>query len=315
MEKRLFIVVLTFLLATIFISGCIIEQNQQQAPNTKTQIKELTNQKQTNEDLGIIDELKENETRDETIEQEQSTKKDNNKPTSLIEQEVNIEKVKIEEVENQNFEKKNALKIIMLKKGESLEVGNWELFLEDIKAENGVYKAQYSIYMDGIKQKTFELENLKVLKLTFANGRQYYLTEVFDLGQKTNAVQVQVYDYKAPQKSTSTIEVGEIKYGYILNSMFPLPTLIEEKDLKTSEYVQTNYFKVYFYGVDKEQAKSRADILVTDKEDKEIVRWKLYNQQMFEIKTPSEKYAVLIDTIDDEKLQLKVKIYKINAFK
>ncbi|MFN3909669.1 MAG: hypothetical protein ACK4J0_00340 [Candidatus Anstonellaceae archaeon] len=312
-KNLLFLTLMIFALF-FFLSGCLLEEQKPVSEKQNT-IKEV--EQKINDSIEDIIEPDKNESTKEAQKQTEPKEQATEKPkqtteSTTIEQ---TEKLLVKKIEKPALDQKNAIKIQVLKKGEKVEIENWELLLEGIEMDNENFYAQYSVYYDGKKIKEFEVQNPYAAELKFDNGKEYIIVVVFPLGEKPNALQTQIYRTKALVQSSAKIEIGQVQNSYVLGDFYPFPKIINSGKLEIGQKINGEGFSVYYQGVDKTKIPLKAQFKITDNEDKEISQIELSNKQMVEIKfVDKTKYALELKEIDKETFDVEVNIYRIISF-
>ena len=215
------------------------------------------------------------------------------------------------------WDQKDALKIALLRKGETMEFTHWQIRLEDISYANAPYAEYLLLSGEGQPLSNFTLGQNQSYRFNASDGVEYLVVAVFNIGEGIpSAVQTQAYRISDLSRSASGVQIGAPMNAYDLKLEFPEPKLLVNQTLSIGQAAMAGEIGAELAAIDRSTTPISVSFRLLDSAKSEIGRAVLRNGQMVDVRMPSnERYSVVLAAIAAGGDQVTVSIYQTMSFR
>ncbi len=216
------------------------------------------------------------------------------------------------------WDAKKALKITLLRKGDSLAFDTLKIRLDNIVFQ-GRPLASYSV-LDSTNAvlKTFTLGQNESIRFTAPSNEEYLFVAIFNIGEGLpNAVQTQVYRTRdLLSASSGSSQIGIPENSYTLGLQYPKPVMLANQTIGIGQTVLArDALGVQLTEIDRSTRPVGASIRVSDASGAEIGTAKLQGGQMVQVRIDTQhRYYVVLQTVDATSDRAPVMIYQGMSF-
>ena len=211
---------------------------------------------------------------------------------------------------------KKAMKISMLRKGDSMGFDNWQIQLKNITFVNKPIAYYAVLDANNAVLQNFSLAQNGSFRYTAPNGEDYIFVSIFVVGNGLpNSVQTQVYRVKDLTASNSTAQISTPQNSYPLWKQYPAPVMLANKTMAVGETVSGGGISVMLNGIDRSTTPAGAQLVIMDETGAEMGTVLLQGGQLVEIRMDKQtRYDVILQPIDATSGHANVLIYRVLAF-
>ncbi|VVB57321.1 Uncharacterised protein [uncultured archaeon] len=211
----------------------------------------------------------------------------------------------------------NALKISMLRKGDTVSFGRSMLRLENIYYKSGPM-AQYTLSdQDGNNAQKLELGQNQSYQFTGPDKTEYAVRAIFIVGQgMPSGVQTQIYSAASAGASNTSAKLGRPENAYTIAYQYPPAVALANRTLSVGARVASaDGIGAELAGIDKTGKPASADLRVLDAQGAEIGTVNLQNGQMVLVTMDAQnRFDVVLQSLDTAGAQASVQIWRVMAF-
>lgn len=212
------------------------------------------------------------------------------------------------------WDAKKALKISLLRKGDSLGFDTLSIKLQDIRFA-GKPLADYQVLDSSNKMLTsFTLGQNESIRFSAPNGEEYLFVAIFNIGEGLpNAVQTQVYRTRDLMTvSTGTGAIGTAENSYTLTLQYPKPVLMANSSIGIGETVTASgALTAQLTAIDRSTRPAGVSIGITNAAGASLGTATLLGGQMVQVTIdPTHQYYVVLQTVDAVSDKASMQIYE-----
>jgi len=215
------------------------------------------------------------------------------------------------------WDQKDALKITLLRKGETMEFPRWQIRLDNITFVNAPAAGYTLMDGDGKAISPFTLRQNQSYRFTASDGVDYLVVAVFKVGEGVpSAVQTQAYRVSDLSRSAFSAQIGAPMNAYNLRLEFPEPRLLANQTLQIGQSLMAGELGAELTSIDRSGPSPTVSLRLLDNAGSEVGRAVLKNGQMVDVRMPSnERYSVVLAAISNAGEQVTVAIYQTQSFR
>ncbi len=211
------------------------------------------------------------------------------------------------------WDAKKAMKVSLLRKGDSLGFDTLNIRLQDIRFA-GKPLADYQVLDSSNKVLTsFTLGQNESIRFSAPNGEEYLFVAIFNIGEGLpNAVQTQVYRTRDLSTSGVTGQIGSVENSYTLTLQYPKPAMLANSSLIIGETISASgAISVELTAIDRSTRPAGVSVRIKDASGAEIGTAKLLGGQMVQLTLDAERrYYVVLQTVDAVSDRARLQIYQ-----
>ncbi len=211
----------------------------------------------------------------------------------------------------------NALKISMLRKGDTVSFGRSQVHLDNIYFNNSPI-AQYELLdQDGNFVKRLELGQNQTFQFSGPDKIDYVVRTVFVVGEgMPNGVQTQIYRAMDLNAMPWAADIGRPLGAYSLRLEYPAPKLMDNKSLGVGDIMTGGEIAVQLTEIDRSGDAPVARLRIMDASRAGLGMTGLMGQQMADVRMPSgERYSVVVSDLPKDQQVATVAIYQTQVFR
>ncbi len=212
------------------------------------------------------------------------------------------------------WDAKKALKVTLLRKGDSLAFDSLSIRLDNIVFQ-GRPLASYSV-LDSSNSvlKTFTLGQNESIRFTAPSGEEYLFVAIFNIGEGLpNGVQTQVYRTRDLMTvSAGTGSVGTAENSYTLTLQYPKPALLANSSIALGETVSASgALTAELTAIDRSTRPAGVSISIKNAAGAELGTASLLGGQMVQVTIdPTHQYYVVLQAVDAVSDKASMQIYE-----
>lgn len=206
-----------------------------------------------------------------------------------------------------------ALKVSLLRKGDSLAFDTLKIKLQNIRFA-GKPLADYQVLDAANNMLTsFTLGQNESIRFPAPGGEEYLFVAIFNIGEGLpNAVQTQVYRTRDLSASGVTGQIGSVENSYTLSLQYPKPVMLVNQTIGIGQTISVpGSLSAELTAIDRSTRPAGVSVRVKTAAGAEIGTANLQGGQMAQITLdPEHRYYVALQTVDAVSDRAVMQIYQ-----
>ena len=215
------------------------------------------------------------------------------------------------------WDAKKAMKISLLRKGDSLSFDTLSIKLQGITF-SGKPIASYQVSdAAGNVLDSFTLGQNESVRFTAPSGEEYLFVAIFNIGEgMPNAVQTQVYRTRDLTTSAVSAQIGSAENSYTLKLKYPKPVLLANRTVAIGQTISVpGAISAELTGIDRSTKPAGVSVRIFDANGAELGTANLQGGQMIQVSIDTQhRYYVVLQSVDASSDQAPLLIYQGMSF-
>lgn len=211
------------------------------------------------------------------------------------------------------WDAKKAMKVSLLRKGDSLAFDTLKIKLQDIRFA-GKPLADYQVLdASNTVLTSFTLGQNESIRFTAPNGEEYLFVAVFIIGEGLpNGVQTQIYRTRDLSTASGSGAIGSAQNSFMLEGQYPKPVMLANQTIGIGQSISApGILSAELTGIDRSTRPVGVSIRITDATGAEIGTANLQGGQMVQMRIDAEHiYYVVLQTVDAVSDRAPMQIYQ-----